>query len=81
MFSRKCIIITIIIVFVVVVVMFQNRQVTVTFLGCCWYSVSAPQSSDVGVPATSWKRWVRGGRGEMESDSDIIIKDVCEQGM
>ena len=82
MCSRNCIfiivIIIIIIVFVVSVVMFQNRQVIVTSLGCCWYSGGTTQSPDCWSSCN-----VRGktGAGGMEDDSGIATEHVCEDGM
>ena len=65
----------IIIVFVVVVLMFQNHQVIATSLGYFGTVGAAPKVPIVAVPATSGGRWVR---EEMEEDSDIVVKDVCE---
>ena len=45
-----------IIVFVVVVVMFQNRQLIVTFLGYCWYSEGgSPQSPNCWSSCNVWR--------------------------
>ena len=65
----------IIIVFVVVVVMFQNHQVIVLLWVIVGTVGAAPKVPIVAVPATSGGRWVR---EEMEEDSDIVVKDVCE---
>ena len=66
----------IIIVFLVVAVMFQDRPVIVTSLGYCLYVGGSPKVPIVEVPSTSGGRWVR---EEMEDDSNIVIKDVCER--
>ena len=60
-------------VLVVVVVMLQNRQVMVTFFGCCWCSGDTPRVLIVGVPATSGEDRCR----RMEGDSGIAMEDVC----
>ena len=62
--SRNCIfiVIIIIIVAVVVMVMFQNHQVIVTSLGCCWYSGGTPRVPIV-VAAMPGGRWVQEDRG------------------
>ena len=60
--SRNCIfiVIIIIIVAVVVVVMFQNHQVIVTSLGCCWYSGGTPQSPNCSC-CNAWGKVGAGG--------------------
>ena len=77
MCSRNCIII-VIIVFFFVVMIFQNHQVIVTSLGCCWYSGDFPQTPNCWSSCNVWRKMDAGG---VESNSGIVIEDVCKDGM
>ena len=82
-FCRNCItIIILIIVFVVVVVMFQNRQVIVTSLGCCWYSGGTPQNLNCGSPYFVWgKMGADGGGWRVIVVLLFVTEDVCKDGI
>ena len=76
--SINCIIVIINIFVYIVVVMYQNRQMVVTSLGCCWYSRGPSQSPDCWSSSNVQRKI---GVGGIESHSGIIIEDVCEDGM
>ena len=56
-------------------VVFQNRQVMITSLGCCCsYSRGAPQSLNCWGYCTVWGMM---GEGGMEDDRGTVMKDEC----